>query len=307
MRRSRSGPFVFLISVVLLVVAGGAVRLLRRLQPPEPLTRQEQLDKDLVTAVYDGDVVGVTARLKAGADPNARGYWDREGRWDEVRHRRVWDPHPDPGGPSALMLSVFSGSRASAVVLIGKGADVNAVDAAGNSALMWACLYGAKDIVRLLLEHGATVRLNKGGEDPLEYGAELGDPRLVRMMLARGSKIEEKDSSGETPLLRAAEIADAPMVRLLLQEGADIDAHDNDGDTTLILAVHAGMVEDRPGITVVPIRGSPTAQSAVVRLLLSQRADVRVRNKSGRTALQIATQRSLPSLISMLKGAGALE
>jgi len=298
-KRARKTIFLLLTLAVMMGAGGALIRLMHTSEPPEQLNRQELLNKDLITAIYDENAVGVITLLKKGANPSARGYWDRDGRWDEARHQRVWEPSRNTGGPTALMLAVFSGRIQTVRALLAQGIDVNARDKGGNTALMYAGLYGEKEAAYLLLDHGAEAQPNDGGEDPLEYFVEFGDPSLVRRMLAHGSKINGHDPMGETPLIQAASLADAPMVRFLLKEGAEVDARDNEGETALLRAVTA---DDGGGDR---IRISPAQQSDTVRALLDNSADVTLRGKAGRTALEFAIDHALSEIVALLKKAGA--
>lgn len=68
-------------------------------------------------------------------------------------------------------------------LLIERGADVNAVQAAGYRPLHQAAVTGREDLVRLLLDSGAdkTVRCD-GGKTPAEYARERGHDALAAML-----------------------------------------------------------------------------------------------------------------------------
>jgi serine/threonine-protein phosphatase 6 regulatory ankyrin repeat subunit A/serine/threonine-protein phosphatase 6 regulatory ankyrin repeat subunit B len=78
--------------------------------------------------------------------------------------------------------------------------------------------------------------------------AAAGDsPDNVRLLLAKGAKLEDKDNDGQTALhwavlgdggdIAEASAGDADLVHLLLVRGADIQAKDKKGRTALQLAV----------------------------------------------------------------------
>ncbi|PYT15860.1 MAG: hypothetical protein DMG59_12255 [Acidobacteria bacterium] len=88
----------------------------------------------LIGAAREGDTARMAELLASGADPNGRG---------GVNH---WTP---------LMHAIHKNQAGSVRVLLDAGADLNA--RAGNqTALVMAAGYGYADIVKLLLDRGAT-------------------------------------------------------------------------------------------------------------------------------------------------------
>src|SRR6185369_1575774 len=126
-------------------------------------------------------------------------------------------------------------------LLLDKGADVNARNAAGASALLWAVTDLAK--VRLLVERGADVNVESSlGHTALELAAMSdGSAETVRLLLAHGanSKAVDKmikmstlhaaalgndtDSLGSTPLMYAAQNGNLEAVKVLLAKGANVN------------------------------------------------------------------------------------
>ena len=68
-------------------------------------------------------------------------------------------------------------------LLIGRGADVNAVQAAGYRPLHQAAVTGREDLVRMLLEAGAdkTARCDQG-KTPADYARERGHDAVAEML-----------------------------------------------------------------------------------------------------------------------------
>jgi len=196
---------------------------------------------------------------------------------------------------TALIHTAGAGRHAVVRELLAMGADPNRRDGNGQNALMRATFAGHTEIVRDLIDGGATVGLTEA--------AVLGDTVLVRELLTTGADLHAdwlnealwwaagRDNaavlallldagadiatshleSGYTPLHRAASAHNLACVALLLARGADIHARDQRGGT----ALHAGIR-----------RNSASAPASVVEMLLRAGAEVDAVNHSGGTALR---------------------
>ncbi|KAI4206268.1 MAG: hypothetical protein LQ346_001164 [Caloplaca aetnensis] len=212
-------------------------------------------------------------------------------------------------------------------VLLDHGADVNAVHpATGKTSLHLAIensyFPGYTNLIRNLLEHAANpnaldrskdtplLQILYGGYKPLEkhkrdalacllqphldtdvnvmppgtlnmpvhLAVRRRDALAVGMLIKKGSRVNDPNGAGATPLRMAAsnckgKIGDShfELLRCLLENGANVnETGGQDGNTPLHL---------------VSIQGCMQA----VRLLLSHKADVRVRDKKGQTPLEAVT------------------
>jgi len=89
-------------------------------------------------------------------------------------------------GATPLIAAANKGYTRIAKALLGKGADVNAVDAYGKSALMHAANQGQGDMVKLLLENGANVAMQDSrGLDPATLATMGGHDELARLLRNR--------------------------------------------------------------------------------------------------------------------------
>ncbi|MCB0325253.1 MAG: ankyrin repeat domain-containing protein [Bdellovibrionales bacterium] len=140
-------------------------------------------------------------------------------------------------------------------------------------------------IAKLLINHG--VRTDFGGAKlPLALAAERGEVELVRLMLARSARVDERSSSRQTALMIAAESGQAETVAELLRAGAQTDLTDAFGQTALMKAARRG-------------------HSSVVQKLLSAGADFTLKDASGSTALLLATQANQRQTAELLIKRGA--
>lgn len=132
------------------------------------------------------------------------------------------------------------------------GAVVNARTRAGLTALSVAVIRGYEDIALLLIEKGASLdaRDKSGdrdnqhpGNSPVHYAAIYGRKRVLHAMLDRGVSPNLRDRNGRTLLMLAAENGHHDTVRMLLERGADPNARSAFGETALELAQRRGNPE----------------------------------------------------------------
>lgn len=129
--------------------------------------------------------------------------------------------------------------------LIAKGAEVDELDAAGNSALWMAARLSKTESVRLLLAAGADPNTRgQRGWTPLHCTtfcwSASADSEIAQLLIKAGADVNSVEPEyGETPFHYAVRVAESPqLVRLLLDGGADIDAQSDPGkDTALQFAV----------------------------------------------------------------------
>lgn len=169
----------------------------------------------LMLAADKGCFQIITRLIKMGADVDAR---STDAKW------------------TALMSASANGFYDIAEVLIAGGADINAQQAGGWTSLMIAAQAGHTSLVRLLLQHHATVFDRKDqivpesrtvkrsdvpdGAVPL-IGATLGGHAdIVSLLLEHGAKTESRTSSGKTALMIAASRGDKRVVDVLLKHDA---------------------------------------------------------------------------------------
>jgi ankyrin repeat protein len=178
-------------------------------------------------------------------------------------------------GPNEDILAASkTGDRAAVEAALSQGASINAVDEKGLSPLGLAGLtplglaaaYGHRNVVALLLVHGASLDVRSRGfeQTPLHLAAERGNTNVAKLLLDRGANVDPRDFAGVTPLAWAALRGHKNTVALLLARGALVRAMNRNGKTALHLAAAAGNKE-------------------VVVLLLSHGADPNIKNIDGLT------------------------
>jgi ankyrin repeat protein len=159
--------------------------------------RQTALDEDLRAAARNGEAQKAAALLAAGADPKAR----------------------CEAGHTALMLAASSRDAATAHVLI-PVSDLEVKNERGDTALLFAVFYSGADMVRSLLDGGASSAVvGDGGCTALQWAVSRGEIETVAF-LAPNSDLEHVDRRGETAEQIAERNGDEPVKACLGRERA---------------------------------------------------------------------------------------
>lgn len=154
-----------------------------------------------------------------------------------------------------------------------------AVDAAANTHQWRHGDPRTESIVEISYEY-----LPKPGKTKLMDAAHSGDKEEFQSALATGDKLTDVDASGWTPLMYAAGSYGNSMESALLKAGVNVSARSKRGETSLMASAVTGMADED---------------------LLKAGADVNAVNKVGMTALMLLVQRGDPDEIKILLKAGA--
>ena len=206
-------------------------------------------------------------------------------------------------GNSPLEIAASHGATAVVQLLLDKGARAN--DIHGGSALLvaacmcsCACPRDTTSTVLLLLQKGANIEArNMEGHTSLMSAAVWGRNWIVKILLDKGARIEARDNQGNTPLLLAAFLGALPgsdAIEILLERGANIEARNNAGDTALLHVARS----ERVGT-------GPFEGAKVAKMLLDHGANVRATDKMGKTPVELALATGNPELISLFTEASA--
>ena len=125
------------------------------------------------------------------------------------------------------------------------GVDVNKRDESGNTPLIYACLKGARDLVKILLDNGADAGLgNQKNRTPLHFAAQSGNFQVMAMLLDAGADVNSTDNDGVTALMTLA-LNGKTDAALKLMEHVEIDTgiQDNKGRKAIDYAASAGLRE----------------------------------------------------------------
>jgi len=179
-------------------------------------TPQEQV---LWAAKY-GDASALRTVLIAGADTETR----------------------DPGnGWTPLIWASVRGFEDCVVILVDRGADLEARGRRGQTALILATRWGQTDAAHSLLANGANASgKDNDGWSALLWASFLGREQIARALLDRGTPPDLAAQDGFTPLMAAARRGRDGIAELLLERGADPLRRGPRGRTAADMAGEAG-------------------------------------------------------------------
>lgn len=146
------------------------------------------------------------------------------------------------GHASTLRVLLSSAAAADGVAVRGCGAETSASVAAPSlvhehkknawSPLAYAARGGHVEAIRVLLAHGAPLDdRNKEGATPLYLSCREGQRDAAEVLITAGADVNARSKNQRTPLLAAAAAGHAAVVDLLLRSGADLAASDASGST----------------------------------------------------------------------------
>jgi ankyrin repeat protein len=215
----------------------------------------------LMLAARQGAAEGVRALADAGADLDVQ----------------------DPDGTTALNIAIINAHYETAAVLIEKGANLNLGDSSGMTPLYAVIDMQHQDplINRPLAKPSGALlpidivkRLLDKGADP---NAKLKTPLLMRQHNGGDAQLGE----GATALMRAAKANNKAFIEMLLDKGADPNLRLRNQQTALMIAA------SRSGRNLGPEQATIDA----IAPMIAKGADVNAVNDNGETALHIAVPR----------------
>lgn len=201
-----------------------------------------------ITGWYGGDPKIVSLLLSRGADPN------------------ILPINPQEGG---LLAAAERGYETIALLLLGKGADIEAEDTWGKTPVQVAAEHGHAGIIRILAEQGAD--LNRYGALALSKTISSHSREAFDALMECGANPAAPLREGKTLLMIAAEAGETGVMEKLVAAGLDPDCVDENGMTALMIAAENG-------------KGEST------RKLLALGANPSLTTPEGLTARQIAEQ-----------------
>ncbi len=293
------------------------------------------LPQRLIQAVQQGDADEVETLLATGGNPNAV---DTQGR--PLLVQAVLSGKPDIIGNTEKM-----GDADIVLLLLERGAKINARGPNGNTAFALSATVGNKEICELLIQRGADINTaDNKGITPLMYAVARSNLDIVNLLLTKPVNINAKMRDGVTALslcvllMQAQEEKQAKsrlsvlpsaqflkdVVRedifvALLEKDADVNARLTDGitipmlvaaigsDKMLRLTLNRGVdINAQAAVgTTALMAAAETGNAPGVKILLAGGADPNIKNNAGVTALMIAAQKGRYVICELLLKKGA--
>jgi ankyrin repeat protein len=218
----------------------------------------------------------------------------------------------DPDGTSALVIAIINAHYDLAADLIDAGANPNLADAAGMAALYAAVDMANKEpmVNRPLPKPSGTLRARSVVARLLAHGADPNQPLKTPLLMRQHDFGDGALGDGATPLMRAAKAADTASMQLLVNKGADPNRAMKNGTTALMvtaaraargvgeaertLAALSVLLAAGANVIAATADGATALHQAVgrgdqiVKLLVESGARLDVKDKFGRTPLDVA-------------------
>lgn len=156
----------------------------------------------------------------------------------------------------------------------------------GCAPLVTAAAYNCQDIIKELLDLGASIELKCGdGRPALYYATRYGHTEAMTLLLERGANVNARGNNLDTMLHLAMQWGRSDVIKILLDNGADVDARNENGATS--------------------IHQAHSCSDGEMGMLLNKGADVNALDNARRTALHYAAEYGRTSMAELLLARGA--
>ena len=186
-----------------------------------------------------------------------------------------------------LYLASFLNNKTMLLLLLRKGANVNAEGGYYGNALQVASRGGLEEIARSLLENGADVNVQGGYYgNALQAASFDGHEKIARLLLENGANVNAEGGYYGNPLQAASRGGHEEILRLLLENGANVNAEGGFYGNALHAASFGG-------------------HEKTARLLLENGANVNAEGGFYGNALQAASREGHEEIVRLLLENGA--
>lgn len=260
---------------------------------------KQEANQALLAAAAEGEVDGLLAALKQGADANAK---DDDGNTalmlvskrplfghdaevvNALKKAKATIDARNKLQQTALMFAAANDHSDTVKALIAAGAKVNAKDSDAWTPLMYAALNGASFATDELIKAKADLNaLDSDGEPALLLALAYGKGSVAEKLVAAGAKWPDKSHDGYSPLMVATYGRDLKAVRIALDHSPDLGSRDKDGWSALELASYNG-------------------DGQIAMELLRAGIDPSLKDSEGKNAYDRAVENKNPEIAAILSG-----
>lgn len=230
----------------------------------------------------------------------------------------------DSYGATPLMYAVSKCYGDAVVQLLAKNPDMSLTSLKKWTALHYAGRWnGTRHIAKLFVEHGASLNQAEAefGSSPLHLAAGFGRLDVVRFLVESGATLDSQERNKQTPPMRAIRSNHIDVAEYLLEQGASISAKSqpyelsalyltaNRADSAhlaKLICDHGAVLEDRDYEGVTPlVRSALSGKKEVFKFLVGKGANIESLDIYGQTALQRACKTSQENAVKLLLQAKA--
>lgn len=259
-----------------------------------PATPEADGTTALHWAVYRDDGAMTTRLIEVGADVNSA---NRNGATPlmlactnastaivERLLKAGANPNTAASGASPLIACASARAVAAVRMLLARGADVNAADSwRGQTPLMWAAAENHTEIIKLLLEAGATVGTRSRGDFTALMFAVRQDAReAMRLLIDAGADVNFTAPNGQSALRIAINNRHYTLAAALLDAGARANTKDKQGNSLLHELVAARSPARHLGNQFIAVAENDSSQLdslALIKKMVANGAEVNARTE----------------------------
>jgi ankyrin repeat protein len=201
-------------------------------------------------------------------------------------------------GRAPLSLAALYGNPESMKILLAGGAMANIRDADGNTPLHIVVLYRHPENLDEILKVNPDMNaLGAEGHTPLHLGVRRPDNgKMIQRLIEHGGDVNIRDPKGKNALLVSVDSNQTEYIELLVSHGIDINSQDNDGNT----ALHYPLARVLRNKMFLP------SSKEIAKILLDEGADPTIRNKEGKSPMDLAMETGESELINLLKSSNSI-
>ncbi len=144
---------------------------------------------------------------------------------------------------SGLMFGAWEGKLALMRLFLSRGADINQLNANGESAIALAAWRGNLEAVQWLLERGARINAPSKKWSALHYAVFAGHTEVADFLIEQGADINAQSTNGSSVLMMAVYEGHKDLARKLIEKGADRSPKNDWGDGALEWAMRQDRLE----------------------------------------------------------------